>query len=212
MKLIIAVVKPFKLDEVREALVAAGVEGLTVSEVKGYGRQKGHTEIYRGAEYQVTFVPKVKLEAARIHAGEKVLAQEREQAEGKQDADEKSGDESFRSTEGERQKRAIAVPDSLEHLFETLLKPRQRIARARLRRVAAVLRIDVAALVGGDRDALYVFSNGSVDDFINRAIVPQVNDLGTLGLQDATHDIDRGVVAIEEARGADEPYRMFRYI
>ena len=63
MKLIMAVVKPFKLDEVREALVAAGVEGLTVSEVKGYGRQKGHTEIYRGAEYQVTFVPKVKLEA-----------------------------------------------------------------------------------------------------------------------------------------------------
>jgi nitrogen regulatory protein P-II 2 len=63
MKLIMAVVKPFKLDEVREALVAAGVEGLTVSEVKGYGRQKGHTEIYRGAEYQVNFVPKVKLEA-----------------------------------------------------------------------------------------------------------------------------------------------------
>ena len=63
MKLIIAIVKPFKLDEVREALVAAGVEGLTVSEVKGYGRQKGQTEIYRGAEYQVNFVPKVKLEA-----------------------------------------------------------------------------------------------------------------------------------------------------
>lgn len=63
MKLIMAVVKPFKLDEVREALVAAGVEGLTVSEVKGYGRQKGQTEIYRGAEYQVNFVPKVKLEA-----------------------------------------------------------------------------------------------------------------------------------------------------
>jgi nitrogen regulatory protein P-II 2 len=62
MKLIIAIVKPFKLDEVREALVKAGVEGLTVSEVKGYGRQKGQTEIYRGAEYQVTFVPKVKLE------------------------------------------------------------------------------------------------------------------------------------------------------
>ncbi|MGZ5948367.1 MAG: P-II family nitrogen regulator, partial [Caulobacteraceae bacterium] len=57
MKLIIAIVKPFKLDEVREALVAAGVEGLTVSEVKGYGRQKGQTEIYRGAEYQVVFVP-----------------------------------------------------------------------------------------------------------------------------------------------------------
>jgi nitrogen regulatory protein P-II 2 len=61
--MIIAIVKPFKLDEVREALVAAGVEGLTVSEVKGYGRQKGQTEIYRGAEYQVNFVPKVKLEA-----------------------------------------------------------------------------------------------------------------------------------------------------
>ena len=63
MKLIIAIVKPFKLDEAREALVAAGVEGLTVSEVKGYGRQKGQTEIYRGAEYQVVFVPKVKLES-----------------------------------------------------------------------------------------------------------------------------------------------------
>ncbi len=63
MKRITAIIKPFKLDEVREALVAAGVEGLTVSEVKGYGRQKGQTEIYRGAEYQVNFVPKVKLEA-----------------------------------------------------------------------------------------------------------------------------------------------------
>src|ERR1700709_2824662 len=62
MKLIIAIVKPFKLDDVREALVAAGVEGLTVAEVKGYGRQKGQTEIYRGAEYQVVFVPKLKLE------------------------------------------------------------------------------------------------------------------------------------------------------
>jgi len=63
MKLIMAIVKPFKLDDVREALVAAGVEGLTVSEVKGYGRQKGQTEIYRGAEYQVNFLPKVKVEA-----------------------------------------------------------------------------------------------------------------------------------------------------
>jgi nitrogen regulatory protein P-II 2 len=62
MKLIMAVVKPFKLDAVREALVGAGVEGLTVSEVKGYGRQKGQTEIYRGAEYQVNFLPKVQLE------------------------------------------------------------------------------------------------------------------------------------------------------
>jgi nitrogen regulatory protein P-II 2 len=63
MKLIIAIIKPFKLDEVRTALGAAGVEGLTISEVKGYGRQKGQTEIYRGAEYQVNFVPKVKIEA-----------------------------------------------------------------------------------------------------------------------------------------------------
>ena len=63
MKLIMAIVKPFKLEDVREALTAAGVEGLTVSEVKGYGRQKGQTEIYRGAEYAVNFVPKVMLEA-----------------------------------------------------------------------------------------------------------------------------------------------------
>jgi nitrogen regulatory protein P-II 2 len=64
MKLIMAIVKPFKLDDVREALVAAGVEGLTVSEVKGYGRQKGQTEIYRGAEYSTNMVPKVKIEVA----------------------------------------------------------------------------------------------------------------------------------------------------
>src|SRR5262245_39679523 len=62
MKLVIAVIKPFKLEEVREALTTVGVQGLMVSEVKGYGRQSGHTEIYRGAEYVVNFVPKVKLE------------------------------------------------------------------------------------------------------------------------------------------------------
>jgi len=62
MKLIIAVIKPFKLEEVREALTAVGVQGLMVSEVKGYGRQSGHTEIYRGAEYVVNFVPKVRIE------------------------------------------------------------------------------------------------------------------------------------------------------
>jgi nitrogen regulatory protein PII len=62
MKLIIAVIKPFKLEEVREALTGIGVQGLMVSEVKGYGRQSGHTEIYRGAEYVVNFVPKIKLE------------------------------------------------------------------------------------------------------------------------------------------------------
>ena len=64
MKLIMAVIKPFKLDEVREALTAIGVDGLTVTEVKGFGRQKGHTEIYRGAEYAVSFLPKVKIEVA----------------------------------------------------------------------------------------------------------------------------------------------------
>jgi nitrogen regulatory protein P-II 2 len=64
MKLIIAVIKPFKLEEVRDALTRVGVHGMTVSEVKGYGRQKGHTEIYRGAEYAVNFLPKVKIEVA----------------------------------------------------------------------------------------------------------------------------------------------------
>jgi len=64
MKLILAIIKPFKLDEVREALTPLGVQGLTVSEVKGFGRQKGQTEIYRGAEYQVNFLPKVKIEVA----------------------------------------------------------------------------------------------------------------------------------------------------
>ena len=62
MKLVMAIVKPFKLDDVREALTALGIEGLTVSEVKGYGRQKGQTEIYRGAEYAVNFLPKIKIE------------------------------------------------------------------------------------------------------------------------------------------------------
>ena len=64
MKLITAIIKPFKLDEVRESLSALGVQGMTVTEVKGYGRQKGHTEIYRGAEYQIAFLPKLKLEVA----------------------------------------------------------------------------------------------------------------------------------------------------
>lgn len=64
MKLIIAIIRPFKLDDVREALASAGVSGITVTEVKGYGRQKGHTELYRGAEYVVDFVPKIRVEAA----------------------------------------------------------------------------------------------------------------------------------------------------
>jgi nitrogen regulatory protein P-II 2 len=64
MKIVMAIIKPFKLDEVRDALTAVGVLGMTVTEVKGYGRQKGHTEIYRGAEYAVSFLPKVKIEAA----------------------------------------------------------------------------------------------------------------------------------------------------
>ena len=64
MKMLIAIIKPFKLDEVREAIMDAGIAGVTASEVKGFGRQKGHTELYRGAEYQVDFLPKVKLEIA----------------------------------------------------------------------------------------------------------------------------------------------------
>ena len=64
MKLVTAIIQPFKLDEVREALSAIGVQGITVTEVKGFGRQKGHTELYRGAEYVVDFLPKVKVEAA----------------------------------------------------------------------------------------------------------------------------------------------------
>ena len=64
MKLVTAIIKPFKLDDVREALAAIGVQGVTVTEVKGFGRQKGHTELYRGAEYVVDFLPKVKVEAA----------------------------------------------------------------------------------------------------------------------------------------------------
>ena len=64
MKLVIAIIKPFKLEEVRDALTAIGVHGMTVTEVKGYGRQKGHMEIYRGAEYAVNFLPKVRLEIA----------------------------------------------------------------------------------------------------------------------------------------------------
>jgi nitrogen regulatory protein P-II 2 len=66
MKLITAIIKPFKLDEVREALSGIGVQGVTVTEVKGFGRQKGHTELYRGAEYVVDFLPKVKVEAAVV--------------------------------------------------------------------------------------------------------------------------------------------------
>ena len=64
MKIVMAIIKPFKLDEVRDALTTLGVHGMTVTEVKGYGRQKGHTEIYRGAEYAVSFLPKIKIEVA----------------------------------------------------------------------------------------------------------------------------------------------------
>ncbi len=64
MKLVMAIIKPFKLDEVRDALTGVGVHGLTVTEVKGYGRQKGHTEIYRGTEYAISFLPKLKIEVA----------------------------------------------------------------------------------------------------------------------------------------------------
>lgn len=69
MKIVMAIIKPFKLEEVRDALTALGVHGLTVTEVKGYGRQKGHTEIYRGAEYTVSFLPKIKIEVA-VNSGQ----------------------------------------------------------------------------------------------------------------------------------------------
>jgi len=75
MKIVMAIIKPFKLDEVRDALTSIGVQGLTVTEVKGYGRQKGHTEIYRGAEYAVSFLPKIKIEVAVASAQvDKVIA------------------------------------------------------------------------------------------------------------------------------------------
>ena len=75
MKIVMAIIKPFKLDEVRDALTSIGVQGLTVTEVRGYGRQKGHTEIYRGAEYAVSFLPKVKVEVAvAANQVEKVVA------------------------------------------------------------------------------------------------------------------------------------------
>jgi len=79
MKMITAIIKPFKLDEVREALSLIGVQGITVTEVKGFGRQKGHTELYRGAEYVVDFLPKVKVEAA---VSDEVLDQALEAIEG----------------------------------------------------------------------------------------------------------------------------------
>jgi nitrogen regulatory protein P-II 2 len=68
MKLVTAIIKPFKLEEVRDALLAIGIDGMTVTEVKGYGRQKGHTEIYRGAEYAVNFLPKIRIEVAVTEA------------------------------------------------------------------------------------------------------------------------------------------------
>ena len=74
MKLVVAIIKPFKLQEVREALIEAGIEGLTLSEVKGYGRQKGHTEMYRGAEYSVDTLPKIKLEILTVDTDKVVSA------------------------------------------------------------------------------------------------------------------------------------------
>jgi nitrogen regulatory protein P-II 2 len=75
MKLVTAIIKPFKLDDVRDALLAIGVRGMTITEVKGYGRQKGHTEVYRGAEYAVNFLPKVRIEIAVAEAdAERVIA------------------------------------------------------------------------------------------------------------------------------------------
>ncbi len=81
MKMVMAIIKPFKLDDVREALAEVGVQGITVSEVKGFGRQKGHTELYRGAEYVVDFLPKIKIEIAVAEAQlERVIETLRESA------------------------------------------------------------------------------------------------------------------------------------
>ena len=81
MKLVMAIIKPFRLDDVREALTALGIQGMTVTDVQGFGRQKGHTEIYRGAKYQVNFVPKVKIEiAVSDDAAESVVKTIRETA------------------------------------------------------------------------------------------------------------------------------------
>ena len=82
MKLIVAVVKPFKLDEVKSALLDVGVHGMTVSEVRGFGRQRGHSEVYRGAEYKIDFVPKVKLEVL-VDDGEALKVSEEIQASGR---------------------------------------------------------------------------------------------------------------------------------
>ncbi len=82
MKMVMAVIKPFKLDDVRDALTALGVEGLTVTEVKGFGRQKGQTEIYRGAEYSVNFLPKVKIEVAITDKLEKQVVEAIQNAAG----------------------------------------------------------------------------------------------------------------------------------
>ena len=76
MKLIVAVIKPFRLDEVKTALLSSGVQGLTVTEVRGFGRQRGHTEVYRGAEYKIDFVPKVRLEVLVDDADAERVAQE----------------------------------------------------------------------------------------------------------------------------------------
>ena len=82
MKLITAIIRPFKLDEVREALAQAGVSGITVTEVKGFGRQKGHTELYRGAEYVVDFLPKIKLETVVAEASLEAVIEAIQQAAG----------------------------------------------------------------------------------------------------------------------------------
>ena len=74
MKLVVAIIKPFKLDEVKEALTKVGVEGMTVTEVKGFGRQKGHTELYRGAEYSIDFLPKVRIEILTLDDKSLVIA------------------------------------------------------------------------------------------------------------------------------------------
>lgn len=112
MKKIEAIIKPFKLDDVREALNEIGIQGMTISEVKGYGRQKGHTEIYRGAEYSVEFIPKIKIEVAvAANQAEKVAASIQQAANNNKIGDGKififSLDEAIRVRTGETGRDAL---------------------------------------------------------------------------------------------------------
>ena len=160
MKMVTAIIKPFKLDEVREALTAIGVQGITVTEVKGFGRQKGHTELYRGAEYVVDFLPKVKIEAAVAddhrrarHRGDRGLGPHRQ--------DRRRQDLRLRPRAGRphphrrnRQGSALTHTTRKNNTMKKLLaSPRARPARARLRRQRRLAQAAAGARRRGRRGA-----------------------------------------------------------